>query len=98
MRFERQIILKEWGSAGQALLSTTRAGLPCEGEAFAVAERYLHAAGVSAVEHDAVCTQPRSLEAMIDALAWHSAPAKSVGVGAACAVDFLTTTLRGGER
>lgn len=49
MRFERQIVLREWGSAGQAALEASRAEIACADDAFVVAERYLHAAGVTEV-------------------------------------------------
>jgi hypothetical protein len=49
VRFERQIVLREWGSAGQAALEASRAEIACADDAFVVAERYLHAAGVTEV-------------------------------------------------
>ena len=106
MRYERQLVLREWGTAGQAALAASRAELPCAGRELAVAERYLHAAGVSAVtgviETDANGVNEAADHARragpfasaLAALPWHAEEAREVGLGAAHAVDFLAATLR----
>jgi len=94
MKYERQLVLREWGSSGQAALEASRARLPCHGPALAVAERYLHAAGITNVAAATDGASKGPLAATVDALPWHSAGARVVGLGAACAVDFLATTLR----
>ena len=101
MRYERQLVLREWGTAGQAALEAAHAELPCEGEAFAVAARYLQAAGVSHVSAVArasssvpVASPEASFVAAMGALPWHADSAREVGIGAAHAVEFLATTLR----
>jgi hypothetical protein len=105
VRYERQLVLREWGTAGQAALEAAHAELPCEGEAFAVAARYLQAAGVSHVSAVARASSsvpvaspeasPKaSFVAAMGALPWHADSAREVGIGAAHAVEFLATTLR----
>jgi len=98
MKYERQLVLREWGTSGQAALEAAAGDLPCSCEAFVVAERYLHAAGVSSVR-EASADAPRGPVTMaVDALPWHSSAARMVGAGAACAVDFLAETLREARR
>ncbi len=104
MRYERQLVLREWGTAGQAALAASRAELPCAGREIAVAERYLQAAGVasvSSVNASAVArgeggspAGPGPFASALEALPWHAEEAREVGLGAAHAVDFLAATLR----
>lgn len=49
-RFTRQIRLAEVGEAGQARLASARVRLATSGEARAIEERYLRAAGVGLAE------------------------------------------------
>ncbi len=97
MRYERQIVLREWGTAGQVALETASAVIPCGGRSLDVAERYLHAAGVARVEGATSVSpeaRPSPFVASMIALPWHAPEARAVGLGAAHAVDFLTCTLR----
>lgn len=100
MRYERQLVLREWGSAGQAALEAARAEVPCAGVELAVAERYLQAAGVAAVSvaGGAGSEAPRAsfgpFASALAGLTWHAEESRAVGLGAAHAVDFLATTLR----
>ncbi len=102
MRYERQLVLREWGSAGQAALEAARAELPCAGRELAVAERYLQAAGVSSVTGAApIEGEPRGggpFAHALEALPWHAGAAREVGLGAAHAVDFLAAALREARR
>ncbi len=97
MRYERQLVLREWGSAGQAVLAASHASLPCAGSAFAVAERYLRAAGVPSVEASATRAGAAPPEgpfaSALGALPWHAEGAREIGIGAAHAVDFLAAAL-----
>jgi hypothetical protein len=103
VRYERQLVLREWGTAGQAALEAARAELPCAGAELAVAERYLQAAGVAAVigapregGDGAGAFGPAAgpFASALAGLPWHAEESRSVGLGAAYAVDFLATTLR----
>jgi hypothetical protein len=94
MKYERQLVLREWGSSGQAALEASHARLPCQGTALAVAERYLHAAGIADVAAAEVGSSRGPLAEAVIGLPWHSTRARDVGLGAACAVDFLAMTLR----
>ncbi len=109
MRYERQLVLREWGSAGQAALEAARAELPCAGRELAVAERYLQAAGVPSVSGLSASAAARGeggasngvspagpgpFANALAALPWHAGAAREVGLGAAHAVDFLAATLR----
>lgn len=102
MRYERQLVLREWGTAGQAALEAACAELPCAGAELAVASRYLNAAGVTAVRGDVERAEREGPKApFADALAslpWHASSSREVGVGAAHAVDFIARTLRGARR
>lgn len=97
MRYERQLILAEWGSRGQSAVEAATVQLPCAEPARAVAVRYLEAAGFGAVG-DAPCTHAREFERAVTALPWHASSARAVGLGAACAVDALVHTLREARR
>jgi hypothetical protein len=102
VRYERQLVLREWGTAGQAALEAASAVLACSGGAFAVAERYLQAAGIARVQSESrEATAPREVAtfvASLESLPWHASEARTVGVGAAHAVDFLVRTLREAPR
>lgn len=112
MRFERQIVLREWGSAGQAALEASRAEIACADDAFVVAERYLHAAGVTEVvapvaagaSGPSVATGAGEQQvdapfvAAIEGLPWHAPASRAVGVGAAHALAFVARTLREASR
>ena len=112
MRFERQIVLREWGSAGQAALEASRAEIACADDAFVVAERYLHAAGVTevvapvavgaSVATVATVAGERQVDASfvaaVEGLPWHAPASRAVGVGAAHALAFVARTLREASR
>ena len=97
MLFERQVVLRGWGEKNQAALESATARVPMAGDAFAVAEKYLYAAGIGKVVFGAAREFSPGLEAAVEDLPWHSAGTKLVGSGAAVAVDWLVFMLRAQE-
>lgn len=95
-RYQRQMLLPEWGAAGQERVRAARVEVRGEGYAAEVARRYLVGAGVGAVTM-AASTSPEALAVLVEGkpvvMARDRADVDRVALGAACAVEALKALL-----
>jgi molybdopterin/thiamine biosynthesis adenylyltransferase len=90
-RFARQLVLSEWGAAGQERVRAARLRVVGAGAAAAAAARYLEAAGVGRVER--ADGGDGATVTIVDGSSVHARSAERVAEGCAIAVEALKAIL-----